>query len=98
MDDHPAPAAMARRAGWLGLLMTEAGVIAGCSGLLDPARLEGWRTRLHSTSWVVTRPALVVTAAALLIGLACRPGGRGRRGVLIGPARRFAYASVAHLI
>jgi exosortase E/protease (VPEID-CTERM system) len=98
MDDHPAPAAMARRAGWLGLLMTEAGVIAGCSGLLDPAKLEGWRARLHSTSWVVTRPAMVVTAASLLIGLAWRPGGRGRSGVLIGPARRFAYASVAHLI
>ena len=62
-----------------------------------PAGLERWRARFDSLSWVVTRPALVVATATLLIGIWWGRSAPGRCG-RIGLARRVRYASLAHVI
>ncbi len=105
MDLHPAPtprdrrplSATALRVGWLAILTSEVGILIGCFGPRDYAGLERWRARFDGWSWVVTRPALVVATATLLIGIGLIRSAPGRGG-RIGHARRVRYASLAHVI
>jgi exosortase/archaeosortase family protein len=79
------------------ILMIESWALAGCFGPMDRTGRERWRAGFYGTSWMVTRPTIVVATATLLIAMAWSRR-QPRPSVAIGQGRRVWCSGVPHVV
>lgn len=92
------PSPGGRRSGLVALLAAEGLLLGGWFRSMPLIECERWWARLNGMSWVMTRPAIAVAVATLLIGVAWGRGETRRRGDRVGGPRRSWPLLLAHLI